>query len=1022
MKKFIATTLSLFLLLANLSVVAFAEDEAQGGNIELHGIVTDEQNAFIVAAPVVLADTQGKQLATSTTDEKGRYKIGGLKPGLYILTVELDGFAKFIQQIDLKRTLDFNISLKIFLEEKVEVQDNSTAATAEPDKNLSATILTPKELEALPDDPDELLETLKQMAGPGGESSVYLNGFRENGRIPSKESIQQIKINSNPFSAEFSEQGNMRIEIITKPGSDTYHGSFRFNFNDDFLNARQATVPTKAPYQARNYSGSFTGPIIRNRWGFSLDLDRREQDDNGYVNAIIFPLDTLVLTPFSTTVLRPTRNTNFSLRSEYLVSKKHTIGLQYRYTENQIQNQGVGDFDLPERAATFFAKDNTLRFSLTTIASEHAVNEFRAQINRRSSGSKALNSAPAVIVSEAFNAGGNQGSLFSDNTTEGLEATNDVTYTRGKHTIKTGFRAEASKLNNLSQSNFGGTFTFGSDFVRDTQGNILDASGKIIRDPSGRVIDAAGVPVTISSLDLYRNVVTNVPGYRPSQFSINRGDPFIGFTQWEYGLYAQDDWRISQKFSLSYGIRQEFQTHLQDKINIAPRFGLAWVPDKAKKSTIRAGGGIFYSRLDSGLTSNTIRSDGIHQQNLVITRPEFFTTIPSLLNGAATGRITTRVKDSDLKAPYQSLAQIGYERQLPWKLAGAITYTYSHGSNLLRSRNINAPVNGVKPQPDQGAILVYESTGESNRNQLAFNLRTSFSRKFSLFGNYVLAHTKSDTDGAGTSPADPYNLAIEYGRASFDIRHTVFVGGSVLLPWNVRLNPFVHIMSGRPFNITTGRDNNFDTLFTDRPSLASAGDPGAIVTRFGVFNPNPLAGDQIIPRNFGDGPGQVNVSLSLSKTFGFGPAVGGFPGMSANSGNGNNQQGNQQGRNTQGNTQSNTQGNNNRNNRGSGNNNGQQNSAMGQAMNQVGSMMARGGGVPGGGGPGGGGFGGGGMRGGMFGDTRTKYNLTIDIRANNLINHTNYSFFNGGLTSPFFGRSNTTGLPRRIEASLRFSF
>ncbi|MBI3651850.1 MAG: TonB-dependent receptor [Acidobacteria bacterium] len=1011
MKQRIAMTLSLLLLLANFSPLALARNEEQSGTVEVHGIVTDEQNAFIVAAPVVLEDAQGKKFNV-TTDDKGRYKISGLKPGIYTLTVEVEGFAKFVQPLDLsnKRSFDFNVPLKVFISENVEVKNDTAGISTEPDKNLSATVLTPKELEALPDDPDDLLDTLKQMAGPG-EASVYVNGFGERGRIPAKESIQQIKINSNPFSAEFSEQGSMRIEIITKPGSDTYHGSMRFNFNDDILNARQATATTKAPFQARNYSGSFTGPIIRNRWGFSLDMDRREVDDNAYVNAITLPLSSLIATPFSTTVLQPTRSTNFSIRSEYLLSKKHTIGVQYRYNERRQQNQEVGNFDLPERAATTFAKDNTVRFSLTTIASEHAVNEFRLQINRRSSGSSALNRAPAIIVSEAFNAGGNQGSLFADNSTDGLEATNDVTYTWGKHTVKTGFRAEAAKLNNLNQANFGGTFTFGSDFERDASGRPLDANGQVI-DPT----NPNAVPVPISSLELYRRVVTNTPGYRASQFSINRGDPFIGFTQWEMGIYAQDDWRISPGLSLSYGIRQEFQTHLQDKWNIAPRFALAWVPDKAKKSTLRVGGGIFYSRLDSGITSSTIRSDGIHQQNVVITRPDFFPTIPSALNSATNGRITTRIKDANLKAPYQSLAQVSYERQLPLKLAGSITYTYSHGADLFRSRNINAPVNGVKPQPEQGAILVYESTGKSNRNELRFSLRTNFSRKFTLFGTYVFAHTKSDTDGAGTSPANPYDLSIEYGRSSFDIRHTVFVGGSVLLPWNVRLNPFVHILSGRPFNITTGRDNNLDTIFTDRPAFANVGAPGAIVTPYGVFNPNPRAGEQIIPRNFGDGPGQVSVSLGISKTFGFGPPIGSFPGMSANSSNngGNTQQPNQSGNTPQPNQSGNTPRNN------QGGNNNQSNSAMGQAMNQVGSMMARGGGGPGG--HGGGGFSGGGMRGGMFGDSRTKYNLTLDVRANNLLNHTNFNFFNGVLTSPFFGRANLSGQPRRIEASIRFSF
>jgi hypothetical protein len=1018
MKKIISITLSLFLIVANISTIAFADDEPQSGNIELRGIVADEQNAYIVAAPVVIEDAQGQKF-TATTDEKGRYKIANLKPGIYTLTVEIDGFAKFTQQVEIKRSMEFNVPLKVFISEQVDVKNDSGSISTEPDKNLSATILTPKELEALPDDPDELLETLKNMAGAAGgagDSAVYLNGFREGGRIPSKESIQQIKINSNPFSPEFSEPGFTRIEIITKPGTDTFHGGFRFNFNDDFLNARQATATFRAPTQTRAYSANFNGPLIKNRWGFFLDLDRRELDDNAFVNAIILPTDTLVPTPFSTTLLVPSRNTNFSVRSDYLLSKKHTLGLQYRYTNFTRSNQGVGNFDLPERASTSTSTDNTLRFSLTTIATEHTVNEFRVQINRRSFGSSAVNTAPAVFVSEAFNAGGNQSQLFSNNSTDGLEATNDITYTFGKHTIKTGMRAEATKLNNLSRSNFGGSFTFGSDFVRDAQGNILDASGAIIRNANGIPVDPndPGVPVNISSLDLYRNVLAGAPGYRPSQFTINRGDPFIGFTQWEMGWYVQDDWRISPRFSLSYGVRQELQTHLQDKLNIAPRFSLAWVPDKAKKSTIRVGGGVFYSRLETNITSQTIRTDGIHQQNLILARPDFFLNIPSSFTNVGS-RVSTYSKDAELNAPYQMLSTVSYERQLPWKLFGAVSYNWSHGVHLLRARNINAPLNGVKPLPDQGALFVYESTGKSNRNEVRVNLRTGFSPRFTLFGNYTLAYTRSDVDNL-SSPSDPYNIALDYGRASNDVRHNVFLAGSITTFWNIRLNPFINISSGRPFNITTGRDINNDTVFTDRPSFANAGDPGAIATAYGVFNPNPLSGDEIIPRNFGDGPGQVNVSLGISRTFGFGPAIGNFPGMSAANGNQGN---NQQGGNQQGGNRGNRGGNNQQ--------SGQNNTAMGQAMNQIGAAMARGGGAPGGpggGGQGGGGFGGGGgmMRGGGFGGPRTKYSLTVDLRANNLFNHTNYSFYNGVLTSPFFGRANITGQPRRIEASLRFGF
>ncbi|MEW6127638.1 MAG: carboxypeptidase regulatory-like domain-containing protein [Acidobacteriota bacterium] len=1005
MKKIITITLTILLLIANISPIAQAYDgdgETQSvNNSEIHGVVTDEQNAFLVAVTVTLENAQGEKVATTTTDEKGRYRFNNIKPGIYRVSVELEGFAKFIQEIDLtsRKSIEQNIPLKVFIQEQVEVKNDSAGISTDSDKNLTATVITERELSALPDDPDELLDALKQMAGVDN-ATVYVNGFREGGRLPSKEAIQQIRINSNPFAPEYSEPGHTRFEIVTKPGTDTFHGGFNMNFNDESLNARQATANFKAPTQMRNYGGYFSGPIIRNRWGFFFDANRRENDDNAFINAIILPTDTLTPTPFVTTLVNPMRSLNVSIRTDYLLTKKHTMGLWYRFSKMDNTRNG-GDFSLPETGSTSFSKDNTLRFSLTTIASEHAVNEFRFQINRRSNGSRALTDAPAIIVSEAFTSGGNQGQLFSDRTTDGLEASNDITYTKGKHILKFGFRGEATKLSNIDQSNFGGTFLFGSDFERDAQGNRL-------------LVD--GAPVPISSLELYRRVLTDTPGYAPSQFSINRGDPFIGFTQWEYGMYFQDDWKIKPTLSFSYGIRQEFQTHLDDKFNFAPRYSLAWVPDKAKRSTIRTGGGIFYSRLDTGITFNTIRNDGIRQRNFVIAQPNFFPNIPSSFSSAPTSVVSIRVKDESLNAPYQILQTASYERQLNKTMFGTVAYTYTRGVNLLRTVNINAPVrdadnNLVKPNPSQGAILEYQSNGMSNRHELRFGFRTAFSRTFTIFSNYVLASTKSNTDSAGTSPANPYDLAAEYGRSSNDVRHSVFLGGSFTTKYGFRLSPFMNIRSGGPFNITTGRDNNLDTVFSDRPSFAAAGTPGAVETRFGIFNPNPLPGEELIPRNYGDGPSSFNLNMSISKSFGFGPPIGGgFPGMSAQSGGQNN---NQNAQNNQ--RQGGNRGNNNR-----GNNN--NNSAMGQAMNQMGSVMMRGGGGPGGGGPGGGGQGGGGGMMRAFGDVRQKYSLTVNVNINNILNHTNYRFYNGVLTSPLFGRSNNVDNARRIELSLRFGF
>lgn len=1006
MKKHIAALFAAFVLMLNAFAPAGSGIACAQALIELRGTVVDETNAYIPAAPLSLEDGKGQKYS-ATSDEHGRYHFT-VKPGEYTLTVEVEGFAKFVEPIDLtsKPAAAFDVQLKVALAEKVEVSDNSASISTDPDKNLSAITLTEKDLQALPDDPDELLQTLKQMAGAAGggdDAAVYVGGFRERGQLPPKEAILRININQNPYSAEYSERGDTRIEIITKPGADTFHGGFNFSFNDEALNARDAFAGFRAPFQYRNYGGYFSGPLIHNRWGFFFDMQRNEVDGNDYVNAIVLDPVTLLPTPFSTTKVTPTRRTNFSIRTDYLATKHHTFGLQFRHSESESRGGG-GGFTLPERGSISNSSENTLRFSLTTIASEHAVNEMRIQGSHRDSKTQALSNGIAVNVLDAFNGGGSQ--AFSDNSNKNLDLTDTATYTYKNHTFKTGFRAEAVQPNNLSRSNFGGTFTFGQDFERDAGGNILLGPG--------------GAPVPISPIELYSRVVRGVPGYHPSQFSINSGDPFIGFSQWQYGWFAQDDWKISKRFFLSYGMRHEFQTHLQDRLNFAPRFSFAWNADKAGKSTIRGGGGIFYTYLDSGITSELIRLDGGHQQNIVVQQPNFFANIPSNIENGTTTRLPTiRQKAPGLNDPYTMIGSVSYERQLPLKLFGSVGYTWNRGVHLLRSRNINAPLGftdkgqAIVPFPGEGPILEYESNGLSIRHQMNINVRTGFSQKFTMFTGYTLATTHNNTDGANSNPANPYDLSTEWGRAGGDVRHNLFFGGQYTARWGLRLTPFIVARSGAPFNIITGRDNNGDNQYTDRPSFAAAGDPGAIVTRFGVFNPTPLLGEQIIPRNFGQGPGLVSVNLGISKTFGFGPAPNNFRSAAPATTNSNQQDGKT-------NAQSNQRGASQ--NRGANN----QNRGGGGGFGGGGQMIMRGAG--GGGGPNV-------MM--MGGDARHKYNLTFSVNASDLFNHVNFGNYNGVLTSSLFGLPNSTVRSgfgggafgggggtgsRRIDVSMRFNF
>ncbi|HYM00567.1 MAG TPA: carboxypeptidase regulatory-like domain-containing protein, partial [Blastocatellia bacterium] len=337
-----------------------AHREFQQGAAEVRGVVADETGAVITSAKVTLDDGQGHKYSANS-DQQGNYRINGVLPGKYTLTVAMEGFENVSQEVDLseKRVTTTNVTLKVVIREDVVIKDSAPAISAEPDQNLSAITLSGADLEALPDDPDDMLTVLREMAGATEDATVYVDGFQEGGRLPPKEAIMAIRINSNPFAAEYSEPGFGRIEIITKPGSSQFHGGLRFNFNDSALNARNPFANIKPPLRLEDYNVFLSGPIIRNRWDFFFDFERRNLSQDSVINATILAPNSLQPVPFVSTIISPSTITNFSLRTNYLLTKSTTIGLWYRFTENSSSNQGLtGGFDLPERAFNSTSRDN----------------------------------------------------------------------------------------------------------------------------------------------------------------------------------------------------------------------------------------------------------------------------------------------------------------------------------------------------------------------------------------------------------------------------------------------------------------------------------------------------------------------------------------------------------------------------------------------------------------------------------------------------------------------------------------
>jgi hypothetical protein len=991
------------LIIAIVLLLCVSGAQAQQSLGSFRGQVVDEFGGLIVGATVTATGADGLQ-KTAVTDSEGNYALNGLPPGRYIIRATAPGFALFENaEVDLAagQREQLKISMSVSLEKEEVAVASEAGVSTEPENNAGALVLRGTDLDTLPDDPDELAAALQALAGPsagpnGGQ--FFIDGFT-GGRLPPKESIREIRINQNPFSAEYDRLGFGRVEILTKPGTDKLRGQVFLNFNDESLNSRNAFAPNRAPFQVRQYGGSLSGPIKAKKASFFFDFERRETDDNAVISARILDTSNPLLpeVPFSLAVVQPGRRLTFSPRFDYQLNSANTLVARYTYTRNRLGDQGIGQFSLPERAFDIFNTEQSVQFTETAVLSPTVINETRFQYVRGRREQEGDNTVPSIFVSEAFFGGGSQVGLYF-NSEDRWELQNNTSWIMGRHSLRAGARMRGVRVTDFSQSNFGGSFTF-----------------------SGRT--GPGAP---SSLDVYRETLLNTPGFFPSQFTITAGNPEAKVSQVDFGGFIQDDWRVRPNLTLSMGLRYEAQTNLGSKYNFAPRIGFAWSPGgggaRQPKTVVRGGFGIFYDRFNENLTLQTIRFNGINQQQYLITSPARLDQVIFNPDGTVTNAPTPeelaafaqpqnlRLKDDDLEAPYTMQGVISVERQLPYRFTLATTFVSSRTLHMFRSRNINAPLpgtfvplvqcSGIRPFNTCNNFLEYESTGRLNQNQLIITVNNRLNPNFSLFANYILGKASGDTDGSGTFPADTYDMSREYGRSSFDVRHRFVIGGSYGTFWKLRLNPFIIASSGRPFNITTGADANGDRQFTERPSLAQ---PGAVCsntivcTRFGNFNLNPAPNEEIIARNYGNGPAFFTVNLRVSRTFGFGTVGTSKAAAGQSSG--------------------------------------------GAGAGQRGSRGSSGGG--GGGGRGGAGGGRGGAAGAplgagaLFGGGQSnspaekRYNLTFSVNFQNLLNHLNKSTPIGNLTSPSFGEVNasagsfggggSTG-NRRIEAQVRLTF
>ena len=1002
--KFLRQSFSALVIVVLSAAMAFA----QQGRGTLRGVVSDELGATIVGATVTITDVAGVE-KTAITNGEGAYTIAGLAPGKYTVKAAAPGFAISDEvSVDLgagqRETLD--VTLKVTIEEQKVTIAAEPPLSTESTSNANQTLITGKDLDALPDDPDELAAALQALAGPsvgpnGGQ--IFVDGF-SGGRLPPKESIREIRINQNPFAAE-NDQPSGRIDILTRPGTDKLRGSMFLNFQDESLNSRNPFARARTPYQVRQYGGNLGGPLVKKKASYFFDFERRETDDNELVTATVLDANLNPL-PLGFGVVVPRRTLTFSPRLDYQINTNNTLIMRYSFDHSSTDNSGVGGFSLPERAYTSSSTQQNFQLTETAVLNASMINETRFQFTHRHSESIGDITRPTINVSSAFISGGSQVGLVS-NTDKRWELQNFLAWQRGNHALKFGGRLRAVSTTDSNPNNFGGSFTFAGGLVP-----ALDASNNpIFNQPVfadsleryRRTLLFSSAPFNLSPLEVRRR------GGGASQFNISSGNPEASVSQVDVGLYAQDDWRIRPNLTFSYGLRYENQSNISSNFNFGPRLAMAWSPGAANstkppKMVIRAGGGVFFNRFGEGNTLQANRFNGVNQQQFFVSEIPLYNasgafvepvaspldTFPNVPPAAGlsaiTRQITWRVAD-DLHAPVLYLGGVQVERQLPYRFTMFAGFFNINVQHVLRARDINAPVpgtGGVRPYGNVGDIYQYESSGRFTQRQLFIGFNNRFSRAITFFSSYVLSKTSNDTDGPGTFPANSYDLTGEYGRASFDVRHRFTFAGTINLPWwQLSLNPFIVASSGRPFNITIGQDLNGDRLFTERPSFAPAGvdcnNPAAniVCTPYGNFNLRPAPGEALIPRNFGESPVFLSVNMRISKTWNFGNIH--------SSSAANRSEGRQGGGG-----------------RGGGGRGG--GAGVPQIPTGGGGGGQRGGG---GGGPRGGGGGGlAGLGGPVSGAPEAKrYSMQFSLNFQNLFNKVNLSPPVGNLSSPYFGQS-----------------
>jgi hypothetical protein len=764
---------AVFLLLFVISTAAYAQN--QTGRLIL--TVNDTTGGALPTATVTVTglDTANRTVKlTGQTTASGIVIFDALAPGRYTAVAEFSGFETSPPREVRVRAGDNRLTITLALarlKDEVVVGRDQQAAGSDRASTFGS-LLTRDQIDQLSDDPAIARQQLEDLAGPGAQ--ILIDSF-EGGQLPNKSQIRSIRISRDQFAAESHSAGGIRIEIVTQPGQGDIRGQARTNFYTSKMDGSNPLVNRAPPSQNVNGGMNLSGGLLKDRMSFSLSWS----GTNNYTSPVQIASGSSNTGTRVLPIKNRTTSESYSGGIDWAVTKNQTARFSASRYNSISRNAGLGSFDAPERGYTTENPEWYVQAGHTGPIGRRMMLYNRFYYDAYSSKAISALEAPTYIVPDDVNRGGAQRRGSTDTTA--YYYSGDLDYVLGRHSFRSGIELQHTRFDSDSETNYLGTYYFESPEAF-----------------------AAG---------------------QPRSYTRRVGDPNIRYSNTQFSIYFQDDVRLSKSLTMTPGIRYEVQNHTNDLNNVMPRFGVTWAPGGGR-TTYRASVGLFHDWLSTNIYQQTLQFDGFRMQEVNIANPSF--PDPGAL-GPATP-VQRYLLADDLVLPRYARASVGLSRTINPMVSVSTVYAYTRGIGLFVGENLNAPVGGVRPDPQFANIIQAASDGRSQQHSLDSSVTLNLAglgtnpttgrfwqwrRGLRLSGSYTLGRQRNNTEGAFSVPAT--DLALEWGPASGDIRHrgSVTFGTSAIRGLTASMN--LGASSRRPLTIRTGFDDNGDLIFNDRP-------------------------------------------------------------------------------------------------------------------------------------------------------------------------------------------------------------